>query len=346
MEQYIRIVCTLKNGRIDKYQFEDGYCQAVRTSENVGMDVFSFYYYDFDHLGNVRQVTEVDSPKGRVVQTNNYYPFGMLFCDGTKNYLDQKHKYNGKEFDNMYGLNTYDYGARQYNPVTLRWDRVDPMAEKYRETSPYVYCANDPIKHVDPDGNIKREFMDKYTNNDEKNKIATMIATADASYFNDDKQAINLWAHGSPDGFDYKGLFTVEGKDGINKFYNIIQNDKELKETFESTDSPIIVLHMCSTAKFAQMLSQDKRFENATIIAPNGKLEVKACGQSKNDGVRDFKNSKFSYTIKSPHKNVHGVWKAYKNGKNVANYVDFSKPGSNGFNYEKNKPQNMINGKQ
>lgn len=44
--------------------------------------------------------------------------------------------------------------------------------------------------------------------------------------------------------------------------------------------------------------------------------------------------------------NVHGVWKAYKNGKNVANYVDFSKPGSNGFNYEKNKPQNMINGKQ
>lgn len=44
--------------------------------------------------------------------------------------------------------------------------------------------------------------------------------------------------------------------------------------------------------------------------------------------------------------NVYGVWKAYKNGKNVANYVDFSKPGSNGFNYEKNKPQNMINGKQ
>ena len=52
----------------------------------------------------------------------------------------------------LHGLNTYDYGARLYNPVTLRWDRVDPMAEKYRETSPYVYCANDPIKHVDPDG--------------------------------------------------------------------------------------------------------------------------------------------------------------------------------------------------
>ena len=102
-----------------------------------------------DHLGNNREVV---NKEGRVVQTNNYYPFGMLFCDGTKNYLDQKHKYNGKEFDNMYGLNTYDYGARQYNPVTLRWDRIDPMAEDDPGISPYVYCRNNPIKYIDPTG--------------------------------------------------------------------------------------------------------------------------------------------------------------------------------------------------
>ena len=39
----------------------------------------------------------------------------------------QPYKYNGKELDLMHGLNTYDYGARQYNPVTGRWDRVDPL---------------------------------------------------------------------------------------------------------------------------------------------------------------------------------------------------------------------------
>jgi RHS repeat-associated protein len=76
----------------------------------------------------------------------------MLFCDGTKNYLDQKHKYNGKEFDNMYGLNTYDYGARQYNPVTARWDRMDPLCEKDYGTSPYVYCHDNPVNRIDPDG--------------------------------------------------------------------------------------------------------------------------------------------------------------------------------------------------
>ena len=42
---------TLKNGRIDKYQFEEGYCQA--TQYNATQDNFTFLYYDKDHLGNV-----------------------------------------------------------------------------------------------------------------------------------------------------------------------------------------------------------------------------------------------------------------------------------------------------
>lgn len=54
----------------------------------------------------------------------------------------------------MHGLNTYDYGARQYNPVTARWDRIDPLCEKYYSTSPYVYCENNPVMLVDPDGRI------------------------------------------------------------------------------------------------------------------------------------------------------------------------------------------------
>jgi hypothetical protein len=52
----------------------------------------------------------------------------------------------------MHGLNTYDYGARQYNPVTGRWDRIDPLSEKYYSTSPYTYCMNNPVRYVDPDG--------------------------------------------------------------------------------------------------------------------------------------------------------------------------------------------------
>lgn len=64
----------------------------------------------------------------------------------------QPYKYNCKELDKMHGLNTYDYGARQYDPILGRWDRMDPLCEKYYHISPYAYCANNPVKYVDPDG--------------------------------------------------------------------------------------------------------------------------------------------------------------------------------------------------
>lgn len=144
---------TLKNGRIDKYQFDEGYCQAEKNSNNTSQDDLTFCYYDRDHLGNIRQVTKASGSKGTVIQTMNYYPFGAQFCDGSASNSDvQPYKYNGKEFDKMHGLNTYDYGARQYNPVTGRWDRVDPLAEDYQDVSPYVYCLNNPISHTDKDG--------------------------------------------------------------------------------------------------------------------------------------------------------------------------------------------------
>ena len=74
----------------------------------------------------------------------------------------QPYKYNGKELDRMHGLNTYDYGARQYNPVTGRWDRMDPLCEKYYSISPYAYCANSPVVLVDPDGTNTRTIPHEY----------------------------------------------------------------------------------------------------------------------------------------------------------------------------------------
>ena len=69
----------------------------------------------------------------------------------------------------MHGLNTYDYGARQYNSLLGRWDRMDPLCEKYYSVSPYAYCANNPIMLVDEGGqkielasNCSPEFIKQY----------------------------------------------------------------------------------------------------------------------------------------------------------------------------------------
>ena len=89
-----------------------------------------------------------------MIQVTNYYPFGTPYCDNvsTINSDNQPFKYNGKEFDKMYGLNTFDYGGRQYNSIVPTWDRIDPLAEKHYNVSPYVYCADNPVNAVDPDG--------------------------------------------------------------------------------------------------------------------------------------------------------------------------------------------------
>ena len=42
--------------------------------------------------------------------------------------------------------------ARHYNSSLSIWLSVDPMAAKYPSLSPYAYCANNPVKLVDPNG--------------------------------------------------------------------------------------------------------------------------------------------------------------------------------------------------
>ena len=135
----------LRKGTPLLWQFDGGY---VDLDENGSPT--SWNYYVTDHLGSTRKVVGSDNT---VRETINYYPFGseMIMQDPAQMTGDIQHPYRftGKELDRVNGLNTYDYGARQYNPVTARWDRVDPLAEKYYSVSPYVYCMGNPIKFID-----------------------------------------------------------------------------------------------------------------------------------------------------------------------------------------------------
>ena len=137
----------VKEGATKMLLFDGGYAKANRIDyANYG---YTLFYYTQDHLGNNR---EVRNSQGGIQQTTDYYPFGGIITDTSGDQDIQPYKYNGKELDLMHGLNTYDYGARQYYSILGRWDRMDPMAEKYYSLSPYNYCGNNPIRFVDPDG--------------------------------------------------------------------------------------------------------------------------------------------------------------------------------------------------
>ena len=66
-----------------------------------------------------------------------------------------RYTFSGKERDEETGYSYF--GARHYHPTLSIWLSVDPMADKYPSTSPYAYCANNPVKLKDPDG---REISD------------------------------------------------------------------------------------------------------------------------------------------------------------------------------------------
>jgi len=72
---------------------------------------------------------------------------------------NEKYKYTGKEKD---ATGLYYFGARYYDPAIGRFITRDPIKGNIMNPqmfNPYVYCLNNPLKYIDPDG---RERIDIY----------------------------------------------------------------------------------------------------------------------------------------------------------------------------------------
>ena len=87
----------------------------------------------------------------RTIMHQNYIKYN------TKTASKSTPSFTGKERDSETGFSYF--GARYYDSDILTgWLSVDPMADKYPNISPYAYCAWNPVKLVDPDGNSISEF--------------------------------------------------------------------------------------------------------------------------------------------------------------------------------------------
>lgn len=112
-------------------------------------DTLQTQYYLTDHLGSVRAVVD---DHGEIIERNDYYPFGNRWDNPQSPLSNNRCRYNGKELQVCGNIGWLDYGARMYDSEIGRWTTPDPLAEKYYPVSPYAYCANNPIKFVDPNG--------------------------------------------------------------------------------------------------------------------------------------------------------------------------------------------------
>ena len=71
-------------------------------------------------------------------------------CSSSSRTLAEMFTFSAKEKDAETGFSYF--GSRYYSSDLSIWLSVDPMASKYPSLSPYVYCADNPIKLVDPNG--------------------------------------------------------------------------------------------------------------------------------------------------------------------------------------------------
>ena len=124
------------------------------------------FFYHPDHLGSSSFITNLE---GEVVQHIEYVPFGEVFIEERNSVWNTPYLFNAKEFDEETGM--YYYGARYYEPRLNLWMSVDPIYNydprnsenyldgehnggiyNYANLNPYIYCYQNPVKLVDPNG--------------------------------------------------------------------------------------------------------------------------------------------------------------------------------------------------
>jgi len=140
------------------------------------------YFEMSNHLGNVLEVVSdrklpvndgngnIDYFLADVVSYSDYYPYGMQMpgrkqlrdLDGNGNPVyvtangsdGYRYGFNGMEKDDEIKgeANSYDFGARMYDPRVGRWLSIDPLEKKHAGINPYHYVYNIPTIMNDPNG--------------------------------------------------------------------------------------------------------------------------------------------------------------------------------------------------
>ena len=244
---------------INGYVYENGELQFLSHSEGyvspINAGGYDYVFQYTDNLGNIRlsYAGDISNPGSAIiVEENNYYPYGLKHRgynmggdSSLGNDVAQRWKYNGKEYNESFGLQTYDFGARNYNPDLGRWMNLDPLAEEMRRHSPYNYAFDNPIYYLDPDGMAPTTYKvtDEHGNEAELNEdqlndyIAANGVTDDFDRNNlpndwvyDKENDKYVWkdeaidAKSTPEGYEYVGESTSDVKeDWENRSSNYLQ---------------------------------------------------------------------------------------------------------------------------
>ena len=257
--------------------------------------------YHVDHLGSTSLVTDID---GEITQHVAYIPYGEVFVEQRNGSWNTPYLFNAKELDEETGL--YYYGARYLDPTHAAWLSVDPLFEKYVGMTPYGYCAGNPVKLVDVDGE------EIYLSFDRSNKLRDSDFETwkhnNALHWKlgespDHEDIFFIGAHGKPkciymedkteikSGFDFDLYFLNTPEDNLYS-----KNHAKKKQT-------VIVLVACRTGKGDNSIGQQLSLDLGTlVIAPS-------------EYVQAISSSNFQVYDDGIFSNTGGYWNVFYKGE-------------------------------
>ena len=159
--------------------------------------------------------------------SSTYRPQNLLLPQGNLA-AAVPYTFSAKEKDSETSLSYF--GARYYTSDLSIWLSVDPMSAKYPSLSPYVYCANNPVKLVDPNGESISEFDENgnYLRTIKDNWFHNTFYGRKGHIVDDDGNMMHEFSFGDPE-HDVQDL-----KDGkITKV--IFVQEKEIKQMLENS---------------------------------------------------------------------------------------------------------------
>jgi len=140
----------------------------------------ALFFYHGNHLSSVSMVTDIT---GSVTQQILYEPWGMPIVEYNQYWHQDKvpnFQFSGKILDEE--SNMLYYEARYLKPPTFI--SPDPLFEKYPWISRYAYCANNPIRYIDPTGMDIEIALEIRKNKDDK--VGQTVIYRDGELYNHD----------------------------------------------------------------------------------------------------------------------------------------------------------------
>jgi RHS repeat-associated protein len=299
----------LKDQKMNKVRFAPYKQTAAKQAEEIDStkarataamveNPRGIYFFHNDHLGTGTFLTD---GSGNPYQFFVNLPFGETFFEQhsyTEDY-NNPYKFNGKELDEETGF--YYYGARYYDPRISIWMSTDPLAEKYPNESPYIYCGNNPINAVDPNGEEKivlcgaqkdnspgnklmfvnqglRALKNNRDNTDEKNTMLLMRGDYTAKQLNRIKQRVEHYGgdlvliDNAKDAINYVNNRTTDKVSKIDVFtHGTVNNGIELAHNFGLTGTDINSTNVGSFSKsaFSSMDSTINLYSCRSAISGN-----------------------------------------------------------------------------